>query len=249
MSFKTFPVEVVARRMVTPSVLELSLRRADGEALAYQPGQFVNIHFRPQDDPEGELIHRSYSVASAPADDGVFPIAIAPIEGGRATTHLFGLEPGDTTLASGPYGRFVLKDDPPTRHLLVGTGTGITPYRAMLPGLAARLADPAFSVELLLGVRDAAEALYADDFQAFADAHERVRFRRCLSRVAAEDCGEGAVTGYVQQQFAALDLDPERDQVYLCGNPDMIDQAFELLKDMGFPMPSVRREKYLPARS
>ena len=244
MSFKTFPVRLVARNMITPTVLQLCFGRTDGAPMAYQAGQFVNVHF----DHDGALIHRSYSVSDAPGGES-FSIAVAPIEGGRATAHLFGLAPGDETLASGPYGRFVLRDDPPRRHLLVGTSTGITPYRAMLPSLEERLADPGFSVTLLLGVRDSAEALFADEFRAFAADHPRFEFRACLSRVAMDDCGEDEVPGYVQAQFDTLTLDPERDLVYLCGNPGMIDQAFAQLKAIGFPMPSVRREKYLPARS
>jgi ferredoxin-NADP reductase len=248
LSFKTYPVRVVSRRMITPTSLQLDLEREDGTPLERAAGQFVNVHFVPPGAADGALIHRSYSVADAPGGDG-FCIAVAPVEGGRATAHLFGLKPGDQTQVSGPYGRFVLRDDPPSRHLLVGTGTGVTPYRAMLPELAARLQDPAFSVILLLGVRDAGEALYADEFRAFAAEHPRFEFRTCLSRVAQDACGEGEVTGYVQAQFESLALEPERDIVYLCGNPDMIDQAFAQLKALGFPMASVRREKYLPARS
>ena len=46
-----------------------------------------------------------------------------------------------------------------------------------------------------------------------------------------------------------LNLNPERDIVYLCGNPDMVDQAMAWLKELGFPVARVRREKYLFARS
>jgi ferredoxin-NADP reductase len=248
LSFKTFPVRVVARRMITPTALQLDLECADGTPLERIAGQFVNIHFEPHDAPGGDLIHRSYSVCNSPGD-GAFSIAVAPVEGGRATAHLFGLAPGDQTLASGPYGRFVLRDEPPARHVLVGTGTGITPYRAMFPELSIRLQDSDFSTIILLGVRSREEALYADEFRAFADQHARCEFRACLSRVTAEDCVGSETSGYVQAQFDQLELDPEADLVYLCGNPDMIDHAFADLKERGFAMASVRREKYLPARS
>jgi len=35
----------------------------------------------------------------------------------------------------------------------------------------------------------------------------------------------------------------------LCGNPDMVDQAMAWLKELGFPVARIRREKYLFARS
>ncbi len=229
--------------MITPSVLELSFKRADGEELAYAAGQFLNIHF----EHDGKLIHRSYSVASAPRDGGTLDIAVAPVEGGRATRFLFDLQPGDEVQASGPFGRFVLRDDPPCRYVLVGTGTGITPYRAMLPGLSDRLGSGEYSVELLLGVQYRHDQLYGDDFRVFAEQHPNFRFRACLSR--EEECKEGEYSGYVQAQFDSLELNPDSDVVYLCGNPDMIDDAVEILKGCGFELKQLRREKYLPARS
>ena len=36
----------------------------------------------------------------------------------------------------------------------------------------------------------------------------------------------------------------EYDIAYLCGNPNMVDEAFALLKEAGLPIPHIRREKY-----
>lgn len=243
MAFKIFPLIVERATMITPSVLELAFRRADGNELVYVAGQFLNIHFEVDE----KAMHRSYSIASAPRDGGTLDVAIAPVEGGRATNYLFNLKPGDEVQASGPFGRFVLRDDPPCRYILVGTGTGITPYRAMLPGLADRLASNDYSVELLVGVQYRKDKLYGDDFQQFADAHDNFSYRACLSR--EEECEGAEVSGYVQHQFGSLNLDPIKDVVYLCGNPDMIDNAVELLKEKGFELKQLRREKYLPARN
>lgn len=243
MAFKTFPLKLERSTMITPSVLELAFRRADGDDLAYAAGQFLNIHF----EVDGTATHRSYSIASAPGAGGTLDIAIAPVQGGRATNFLFGLQPGDEVQASGPFGRFVLRDDPPCRYVLVGTGTGITPYRAMLPGLADRMASGDYSVELLLGVQYRKDKLYGPDFRRFADLHDKFSYRACLSR--EPQCQDEEVSGYVQHQFDSLDLEPDRDVVYLCGNPDMIDNAVELLKGKGFELKQLRREKYLPARS
>ncbi len=243
MALKTFPLVVERSAMITPSVLELAFRRADGDELVYVAGQFLNIHFVVDD----KLIHRSYSIANAPRDGATLDIAVAPVEGGRATNYLFNLKPGDEVQASGPFGRFVLKDDPPCRYILVGTGTGVTPYRAMLPGIADRFASGDYSAELLVGVQYRKDKLYGDDFQKFADAHAEFNYRACLSREA--HCEAAEVKGYVQHQFDTLDLDPENDVIYLCGNPDMIDDAVDLLKEKGFELKQLRREKYLPARS
>jgi ferredoxin-NADP reductase len=245
MAFKTFPLRVEKAERITPSILCLGFRRDDGLGFDYKPGQFINIHF----ETDGESTHRSYSVANAPDPGGLIEIAISPVTGGKATDFLFALKPGDCIEGSGPYGRFVLKDDPACRYVLVGTGTGITPYRAMLPELARRVAKGVARVHILLGVWRRDELLFGKDFEAFAGAHEGVRFQACYSREMPSDAQIWETHGYVQRQFDALELDPEQDIVYLCGNPNMVDEAAAYLKERGFPVKRIRREKYVSANA
>jgi ferredoxin-NADP reductase len=243
MAIETFPVELAWRRQATPHVLHLAFRRCDGVALDFVPGQFLNIHFQT---PAGST-HRSYSIANPPGPDDLLEIAKSPVEGGLATAVLGALQPGDVVQASGPYGRFVLRDDPACRYVLVGTGTGITPYRAMLPELRARLAR-GFRVHIALGVWRREELLFGEDFRALAESHPAADFTACYSRELPEDAAPWERHGYVQSLFGTLALDPAADIVYLCGNPGMIDESTEMLKAMGFGAKQLRREKYLSAR-
>jgi len=243
MAIDTFPVELAWQRQATPHVLHLAFRPADGSRLDFVPGQFLNLHF----DTEAGGSHRSYSIANPPGEDGVLEIAMSPVPGGLASEALAALAPGDVVQASGPFGRFVLREDPPCRYVLVGTGTGITPYRAMLPLLRERVAA-GFRVHILLGVWNRQELLFGDDFRAFADAHAAVKFGACYSREFPEHPEGWEQSGYVQTRFSQLGLDPEKDVLYLCGNPGMIDESVEILKAMGFNLKQLRREKYLSAR-
>jgi ferredoxin-NADP reductase len=69
------------------------------------------------------------------------------------------------------------------RYLLIGTGTGITPYRSMLPQLERLIADRGIEVVLMFGARNPAELLYGDEFRAFAARHpSHFRFVPCFSR-------------------------------------------------------------------
>jgi ferredoxin-NADP reductase len=243
MAIETFPVELAWRRNVTPHVLHLAFRRADGAALPFTPGQFLNLHFKT----DSGSTHRSYSIANPPRPDGLLEIAMSPIEGGLASDALAALEPGETIEASGPFGRFVLRDEPPCRYVLVGTGTGITPYRAMLPQLTERLAA-GFRVHIVLGVWRREELLFGEDFRVFAAAREQAEFTACYSRDLPLDAEPWEHHGYVQSLFSQLELDPAADVIYLCGNPGMIDESFEILKAMGFTVKQLRREKYVSAR-
>src|SRR5699024_12188583 len=66
-----------------------------------------------------ERLRRSYSIASiAGSEPDAIRIAVTYVEGGRATARLFSMEPGECIEAIGPFGRLILRDDPPGRYLL-----------------------------------------------------------------------------------------------------------------------------------
>ena len=227
---------VVAIEQLTPTVREFTLELVSGEpAPAFRPGQFLMLHF----EHEGQTLQRSYSFASPPDGSSQVVLAVAPVKNGPGTQFLWSLEAGDTVRASGPYGRFVLRDtDSPERIVLVGTGTGIAPYRAMLPSLAER----GLPTHILLGVRKREDALYAEDFREFANDPNH-DFTLFLSRQSAS--GPDEASGYVSQCLRRLDVQPGRDLVFLCGNPNMVDDGVAALKERGFSARQFRREKYL----
>ncbi len=220
--------------------MKFTFVRQDGEPLRYIPGQFITLHL-----PWEEMIlRRSYSVATVPeGPHGAHQIELAMtmVEGGRATGVLNGLRPGAQIEATGPFGRFILRDDEPSRYLMVATGTGVSPYRAMLPQLRKRLAHGGWQARVMLGVRNSDELLFAADFCRMAKQTPNFTFAPSYSR----DKESGVHSGYVQEQLKQLALHPERDIIYLCGNPGMIDDAVACLKEVGFTNRRIRREKYV----
>jgi ferredoxin-NADP reductase len=171
------------------------------------------------------------------------------VEGGAATQLLGNLQHGETIEASGPYGRFCLQaGDTHPRYLLLATGTGVTPYRAMLPQIRELLAKGDREVVLLYGARNEGELLYGEEFEAFAQAHPGFTFHGCLSREARAVPRPSDRSGHVQNTLAELAPSAERDIAYLCGNPNMVDAAFTALKEYGLPVPQIRREKYISSR-
>ena len=251
MAIVHFPLKLVARRMVAPTVAHLTFLRDDGLPLDFIPGQFLQVHFPLAD---GTQARRSYSLATRherplAAGDAV-EIAVSYVPGGAATALFEGMPLGGTVDASGPFGRFcLLPQDANRRYLLIGTGTGITPYRAMLPQLAALMASRGREVVLLQGARTPDELLYGDEFRAFAEAHPGFRYLPCFSRTlppaGSPQAHADVRHGYVQNALAELAPDPAGDIAYLCGNPHMVDACFEALKAAGLPIPQIRREKYV----
>ncbi len=240
-----FTVSLVEARLLSPKVRHLKFVREDGLPLEFIPGQFVSFHW-PSQETDGREIRRSYSIASIPGQSAYIELALGQVEQGFASQILFSLPIGAKLKMSGPYGRLILRDEAPKRLIFVATSTGVTPYRSMLPALSARLEHSDLEIVIILGVQKKADALYCDDFLAYAKQFPGLDFRVCYSREPEElALAAFEYRGYVQDQFQALDPKPEQDIVYLCGNPNMIDAAFTLLKDKGFTAQQVRREKYV----
>jgi ferredoxin-NADP reductase len=245
-----FPLKLVGRRMLAPSVGHYSFVRDDGQPLDFIPGQFIQVHFSYAD---GTATKRSYSLATihdhAMGPGEAVEIAVSYVPGGAATALFEGLPEGGHVEASGPFGRFCLMPgDRNARYLLIATGTGVTPYRSMLPQLEALMVERNVEVVLLQGARTPTELLYGDDFRAFADAHPGFRYVPCLSRELPGNPHPDVRQGYVQQHLAEFVPDAARDIAYLCGNPDMVDACFEALKGHGLPIPQIRREKYVSSK-
>jgi len=245
-----FPLRLADSRMLAPSVRHMAFERVDGAPFAFIPGQFVQVHFNYAD---GKATKRSYSVATIGDGNGTpvqrIEMAVSYVEGGAATDLLGHLQEGQTIDGSGPYGRFCLMEaDTNKRYVLVATGTGVTPYRAMLPQLKKLIESRGVEIVLVYGARNSGELLYGDEFEAFASENKNFRYFACLSREARVHPRPHDRRGHVHIALEEIKPNPDTDIAYLCGNPNMVDQAFTLLKDAGLPIPHVRREKYVSSR-
>lgn len=246
MAKATHPYILEWSKMITPHIKHLCFKREDEANLPFTAGQFITLHIPDPNNPE-KILHRSYSIANNPNQNNTIEIACAYVENGRATKLLFDLKPGEAINASGPYGLFILKDEKPKRLILIATGTGVTPYRSMLVEINKRLKeDPELHIYLILGVRNQGELLFGEDFLTSANANKRFHFLACYSRHDQDkNLNSFECQGHVQDSFERIKLNPESDLIYLCGNPNMIDDVFKLLTDQGFDKKAIRREKYL----
>lgn len=242
-----FQITLVDAFMLSPKVKHFIFNAEQTPPFHYLPGQFITIHF----EKEGKTLKRSYSIANAPTHNNRIEFAAGYAENGPGTELLFNLSPGDTITVSGPFGRLILKEEMPKRYIFAATSTGITPYRAMINELMQRLDNhPSLQIIILLGVQNKEEALYAKEFLQLVEKYSKqVKFRLYLSRAQGQALEAFQFHGYVQHAFPEINLNPDEDIVYLCGNPGMIDKAFEDLKIRGFSMQQIIREKYISAPS
>ena len=223
-------------RLLSPKVRELTFD--PGPDFRFRAGQWVSLKV-PSGAPD-QPHARSYSIASAPRDDGTFDLAVTLVESGPGSTFLHTMAVGDTVPAADPTGFFTLPDALARPLLFVGTGTGVAPLRAMIESLDALAGPP--PVTLLFGVRSREDILYANEFAARAERDPRFRFEPTLSRPDRDWTGR---TGYVQTHFAELLTDVPDAAVYVCGLNAMVRDARDVLrKTLGLPRDRVQSERF-----
>ena len=233
-------VELLAVRSLSPTVKAFVFRCTDGEPLRYVPGQWLNFDVPG---PGDELLRRAYSIASAPDPEhpGRFEIAVTRVaEGGLASIALHALEPGAQLHVDGPHGFFTREQERALPALFVGTGTGVCPLRAMLED---ELRDPnGPPLALLFGIRNEADILYREQFEAWTRDNPRFRLHVTLSRPAGEWRG---LTGYVQTHLPQLITAEHRPHVYICGLSKMITDVRATLKQqLGYDRKLIHSERY-----
>lgn len=94
----------------------------------YFPGQFLTFEF----EIAGELVHRCYTIASAPTRPGMVSITVKRVPGGPASNWLHDeMKPGMSVKAVGPMGTFTCLTQPASKYLFLSGGSGITPLMSM----------------------------------------------------------------------------------------------------------------------
>lgn len=234
----SFPVRLVASRVLAPSVRELTFARDDGP-MAFAPGQWIQLHV-----PVGDRVEkRAYSIASPPDGGATMALAVTRVEGGPVSTALHALELGATLTADGPTGFFTRAVDAGHASLFVATGTGLSPLRSML--LAAAAAGATEPLWVLLGVRHEEDALYAAELQALASAHPNVRVDVTYSQPRGDVARRGYVQAHVPELVAELRRLGHAPHVYVCGLERMVTAVRDVLrKQLGFERRDVHSERY-----
>jgi CDP-4-dehydro-6-deoxyglucose reductase, E3 len=224
---------------LSPTVRGLSLACADGLPLPYVPGQWLNVHVQVA---SGALEKRAYSIASAPHTEHPerVELAVTRVEGGAVSEALHVLSVGARLQVDGPHGFFTREGAEGQDALLVGTGTGVCPLRAMLASELARPEGP--QVTLLFGCRTEADILYREEFEALAARVPRFSLHVTLSRPST---GWRGLTGHVQTHLTGLISKASKPHVYVCGLSRMVGEVRRVLKDEhGYDRKLIHSERY-----
>ncbi len=207
---------------------------SNGEMVDFIAGQFMMVRLQK----EGKLVKRAYSICSAPTHNNYVEFVITKVEGGFVSSWFHDRKVGDPIELEGPFGHFVLKEPLPAEVIFICTGSGVAPFRSMIPIILAQ--DPNKMIWLFLGVRYEDQILYADEFTELAKKYPNFHFVPTISRPKN---WKGEV-GYVQEKLRKFIPNSEGKVIYICGVPNMVDDVKKAAEEIGFPKEKVYYEKY-----
>jgi CDP-4-dehydro-6-deoxyglucose reductase len=224
-AIRKMPCRVMRIDKPAPDVAVVHLQLPANDPLRYHAGQYVEFILQ-------DGARRSYSIANAPHTQGDKPaieLHIRHMPGGLFTDHVFGrMKEKEILRLEGPFGSFFLREDSTKPIVLLASGTGLAPIKAIVEQLAWKNSDrPAL---LYWGCRTRRDLyLHAWAEQAARDLPS-LRYVPVLSDALPEDDWRGR-TGFVHRAVMQDLPDLSAHQVYACGAPVMVDAAqrdFEL---------------------
>ena len=214
---RKMPARVSKLEQVAPDVMLLSLQLPANEALAYRAGQYIEFMLK-----DGK--RRAYSIANAPSSlDSPLTLHIRHMPGGLFTDQVFStMKERDIVRFEGPLGTFYLREDSDKPIVLLASGTGFAPVKALIEHLIhLKSTRP---VSLYWGGRRPQDLYMHALCEQWAQILPRFTYVPVVSEALPEDRWSGR-SGFVHAAVMADLPDLSQHQVYACGAPVMVDAA------------------------
>jgi CDP-4-dehydro-6-deoxyglucose reductase, E3 len=234
---RTLPCRVHHMEKLAPDVMRIQLKLPANERLLFLAGQYLDILLRGG-------MRRSLSMANPPHDDQLLELHLRNY-GGPFSQHVFGkMKEKDILRFEGPLGTFFLREDSDKPIVLVASGTGFAPIKAMIENaLHKGVTRP---MTLYWGGRRKADLYLTELAQSWARDHD-IAYVPVLSEAPPEDNWNGR-TGFVHRAVMEDFPDLSGYQVYACGTPLMVDAARrDFTTACGLPEEEFYSDSFTPA--
>lgn len=236
---RTLPARVEKIDKVSHDVAVLSLKLPPTEEFRFLAGQYIDIHTR-----NGKK--RAYSLANAPHTGGPLELHIRNTPGGEFSAYVWNeMKEREIMRFTGPLGSFFLREDSQKPIILVATGTGFAPIKAILEHAFHQKVSR--KIVLYWGARNRAEIYDYALPERWQAEHANFSFIPVLSEPAETDQWQGR-TGMIHEavledfgSFAAY-------QVYACGAPVMVEAAHEAFTARGLPCDEFFSDAFFAAK-
>ncbi|WP_292974276.1 ferredoxin--NADP(+) reductase [Pantoea sp. UBA4549] len=197
----------------------------------FTAGQFAKLAL----EIEGERVQRAYSYVNAP-DDPLLEFYLVTVPEGKLSPRLQALQPGEQVmLTKEASGFFTLDEIPDCRTLwMLATGTAIGPYLSILQqGEDLARFD---HIVLVHAARYASDLSFWPLMQSLQQRYaDKLHIQTVVSRESSPGSLQGRVPQLIEsgelERAVGLPLDAESSHVMLCGNPQMVRDTQQLLKE------------------
>ncbi len=235
---REYDVHIERLEPLAHDVMRVGLRLADGETIAFEAGQYVNVILE-------DGARRAYSFTTPSATTGLIELHIRKVPGGRFSTRVFEtLRAGDALRIEGPLGAFTLHEPSDKPLIFVAGATGFAPVKSLLEqSFLLGIERPLY---LYWGVRQRRD-LYLDELpRRWAREHRNFRYVPVLSEPAPEDAWTGR-TGLVHEAILADFPDLSGFAVYACGSVQMVHAARPAMLAQGLAGDACYSDAFVPA--
>lgn len=213
---KKMPSRISTLEKLSDDVMLMTLQLPATEALAYRAGQYIEFLLK-----DGK--RRSYSLANAPHVDQPLTLHIRHMPGGLFTDQVFStLKERDIMRFEGPHGSFFLREDSEKPIILLASGTGFAPIKALIEQLIHTESNR--TMHLYWGGRRPQDIYMNTLCEDWAHSLPHLTYIPVVSDALDEDHWQGR-TGFVHQAVVADFPDLSNYQVYACGAPIVIESA------------------------
>ncbi len=245
---KTFFATVVSNKEIAKDTHHLTFS-IDGN-IEFTAGQFFNLKLKnPDTTAKMPFLLRGYSIASSPSSLPQFELCVKVVrfkdrdtneeKTGIGSGFLGRLQASEQVEFMGPFGHFS-KKSPTKKTVMLATGTGIAPMRA----ICEELSEQKFTTKTLLlyGVSHSEFVCYNKFFQNLADTHENFEYKLFISRETPEEINTlqnseiykntEIFSGRITEGLSILPAkECENTDFLICGNPAMVKQVRTMLRE------------------
>ena len=230
---------------LTPSLFTLRTTRDPG--FRFRAGQFARLGVTKAD---GSVAWRAYSMVSSPHDEFLEFFSIV-VPDGEFTSELSRLREGDTLLVDRQAFGYLTPDRfTDGRDLwLLATGTGVAPFLSILQDF--EVWEKFERIVLVYSAREAKELAYQSlidtlgEREYLAEYAHKLTYIPIVTREQHPGALNGRITTLIEngelERAAGVALTPEHSRVLICGNPQMVDDTRQLLKQRDLQLSLSRR--------
>lgn len=213
---KKMPARIAKLEKLADDVMLIALQLPAVEKLNYRAGQYIEFMLK-----DGK--RRSYSLANAPHSEQPLTLHVRHMAGGLFTDQVFStLKERDIVRFEGPFGSFFLREDSDKPMILLASGTGFAPIKALVEQMIAHGSQR--PTHLYWGGRRPQDLYMQTICEEWQRELPLLNYIPVISDALPEDQWQGR-TGFVHQAVIADHADLSGFQVYACGAPIVIESA------------------------